>query len=127
MDHAQLDHHRRLDEYGMDSLMGAELLLSLRQRFGVEIPRWNCCAATAPSQTSPRSSTCASAWASRPRKPLPHRPRALPPTTPSYPNSRLPRKPRKPLSNDNGTTGHRQPMTGWRTRILTYAARDCWD
>ncbi|MGK5732115.1 SDR family NAD(P)-dependent oxidoreductase [Streptomyces sp. URMC 124] len=38
MDPGQLDHHRRLDEYGMDSLMGAELLLSLRRRFGVDIP-----------------------------------------------------------------------------------------
>ncbi|QLE70944.1 SDR family NAD(P)-dependent oxidoreductase [Streptomyces rectiverticillatus] len=38
MDPGQLDHHRRLDEYGMDSLMATELLLSLRRRFGVEIP-----------------------------------------------------------------------------------------
>ncbi|MDT0448071.1 SDR family NAD(P)-dependent oxidoreductase [Streptomyces hesseae] len=38
MDHGQLDHHRRLDTYGMDSLMGAELLISLRGRFGIEIP-----------------------------------------------------------------------------------------
>ncbi|MEV5238431.1 SDR family NAD(P)-dependent oxidoreductase [Streptomyces cinnamoneus] len=38
MDAAQLDHHRRLDAYGMDSLMAAELLLSLRRRFDIEIP-----------------------------------------------------------------------------------------
>ncbi|WP_067474434.1 type I polyketide synthase [Actinomadura hibisca] len=34
----QLDHDRRLDEYGMDSLMGAELLVMLREQFGLEIP-----------------------------------------------------------------------------------------
>ncbi|MGW7484881.1 SDR family NAD(P)-dependent oxidoreductase [Nonomuraea muscovyensis] len=34
----QLDPDRRLDEYGMDSLMATELLLSLRHRFGVDIP-----------------------------------------------------------------------------------------
>ncbi|MFC9971175.1 SDR family NAD(P)-dependent oxidoreductase [Spirillospora sp. NPDC127200] len=34
----QLDHERRLDEYGMDSLMGAEMLVMLREQFGLEIP-----------------------------------------------------------------------------------------
>ncbi|MGI5170349.1 SDR family NAD(P)-dependent oxidoreductase [Spirillospora sp. CA-253888] len=34
----QLDHDRRLDEYGLDSLMGAELLVMLREQFGLEIP-----------------------------------------------------------------------------------------
>ncbi|MEU5422328.1 SDR family NAD(P)-dependent oxidoreductase [Streptomyces sp. NPDC020667] len=38
MDAKDLDHHRRLDEYGLDSLMLAEMLASLRQRFDVEIP-----------------------------------------------------------------------------------------
>ncbi|MFI1801207.1 SDR family NAD(P)-dependent oxidoreductase [Streptomyces sp. NPDC020379] len=38
MDAKDLDHHRRLDEYGLDSLMLAEMLVSLRQRFDVEIP-----------------------------------------------------------------------------------------
>ncbi|MBR7678287.1 acyl carrier protein, partial [Streptomyces daliensis] len=28
----------RLDEYGMDSLMAARILVSLQQRYGVEIP-----------------------------------------------------------------------------------------
>ncbi|MGI5337078.1 SDR family NAD(P)-dependent oxidoreductase [Streptomyces sp. CA-181903] len=34
----QLEHHRRLDEYGVDSLMGTELLVNLRQQYGVDIP-----------------------------------------------------------------------------------------
>ncbi|MGK5730995.1 SDR family NAD(P)-dependent oxidoreductase [Streptomyces sp. URMC 124] len=33
-----LDHHRRLDEYGMDSLMGTELLVTLRQQYDIDIP-----------------------------------------------------------------------------------------
>ncbi|XVS68200.1 SDR family NAD(P)-dependent oxidoreductase [Actinosynnema sp. CA-299493] len=38
MDPAAIDHHRRVDHYGMDSLMAAELLVSARRRFDVEIP-----------------------------------------------------------------------------------------
>lgn len=38
MDHQDLDHDRRLDEYGLDSLMLAELLHSLRKRFDIGIP-----------------------------------------------------------------------------------------
>ncbi|MEU9124418.1 beta-ketoacyl reductase [Streptomyces sp. NPDC048506] len=38
MDHKELDHNRRLDEYGLDSLMIAELLVSVRRRFDIEIP-----------------------------------------------------------------------------------------
>ncbi|XVQ09780.1 SDR family NAD(P)-dependent oxidoreductase [Spirillospora sp. CA-255316] len=34
----QIAPDRRLDEYGMDSLMGAELLASVRARYGVDIP-----------------------------------------------------------------------------------------
>ncbi len=34
----RIDHHRKLDEYGMDSLTGAELLTSLRRRFDLDIP-----------------------------------------------------------------------------------------
>ncbi|MBT2386034.1 type I polyketide synthase [Streptomyces sp. ISL-11] len=34
----QLDHHRRLDEYGMDSLMATELLVTLRQQYDIDIP-----------------------------------------------------------------------------------------
>ncbi|MFV2176072.1 SDR family NAD(P)-dependent oxidoreductase [Actinomadura sp. LOL_016] len=34
----QIGHDRGLDEYGLDSLMAAELLSSLRDHFGVEIP-----------------------------------------------------------------------------------------
>ncbi|OPC77137.1 beta-ketoacyl synthase [Embleya scabrispora] len=37
-DPERLDPARRLDEYGVDSLMGAELLIALQQRHGVEIP-----------------------------------------------------------------------------------------
>ncbi|MEV0624119.1 beta-ketoacyl synthase N-terminal-like domain-containing protein [Nonomuraea sp. NPDC050404] len=33
----RLDHHRRLDEYGLDSLMAAELLTSLDARFDLDI------------------------------------------------------------------------------------------
>ncbi|MFF7728839.1 SDR family NAD(P)-dependent oxidoreductase [Streptomyces sp. NPDC008001] len=33
-----LDHHRRLDEYGLDSLMATELLVTLRQQYDVDIP-----------------------------------------------------------------------------------------
>ncbi|MFD7169417.1 SDR family NAD(P)-dependent oxidoreductase [Streptomyces violascens] len=38
MDHTELDHNRRLDEYGLDSLMVAELLVSVRRRFDIDIP-----------------------------------------------------------------------------------------
>ncbi|GGU97460.1 type I polyketide synthase [Streptomyces albospinus] len=38
MDHKELDHNRRLDEYGLDSLMVAELLVSVRRRFDIDIP-----------------------------------------------------------------------------------------
>ncbi|GAU70877.1 polyketide synthase [Streptomyces sp. NBRC 110611] len=38
LDHTELDHHRRLDEYGLDSLMIAELLVSVRGRFDIDIP-----------------------------------------------------------------------------------------
>ncbi|WP_407288803.1 SDR family NAD(P)-dependent oxidoreductase [Streptomyces sp. BP-8] len=38
MDPDTLDPHRRLDEYGLDSLMAAELLMSLRHRFDIDIP-----------------------------------------------------------------------------------------
>ncbi|MFE9411001.1 SDR family NAD(P)-dependent oxidoreductase [Streptomyces sp. NPDC006704] len=38
MDEKDLDHDRRLDEYGLDSLMLAEMLVSLRTRFDIEIP-----------------------------------------------------------------------------------------
>ncbi|MEV4872110.1 SDR family NAD(P)-dependent oxidoreductase [Streptomyces syringium] len=38
MDPGQLDPHRRLDEYGLDSLMAAEFLVALQQRYGVDIP-----------------------------------------------------------------------------------------
>ncbi|MEW9549753.1 SDR family NAD(P)-dependent oxidoreductase [Nonomuraea sp. NPDC050783] len=35
---ADLDPDRRLDEYGMDSLMATDLLVSIRHQFGVDIP-----------------------------------------------------------------------------------------
>ncbi|GHF33342.1 type I polyketide synthase [Streptomyces fumanus] len=38
MEPEQLDPHQRVDSYGMDSLMGAELLVTLQRRYGVEIP-----------------------------------------------------------------------------------------
>jgi len=38
MDPATIDRHRRIDTYGMDSLMGAELLVAARRHFDVEIP-----------------------------------------------------------------------------------------
>ncbi|MCC8246313.1 type I polyketide synthase [Saccharothrix luteola] len=38
MDPTAIDHHRRIDHYGMDSLMAAELLVSARRRFDVDIP-----------------------------------------------------------------------------------------
>ncbi|MGA4851629.1 SDR family NAD(P)-dependent oxidoreductase [Streptomyces sp. G5(2025)] len=38
MDEQDLDPDRRLDEYGLDSLMLAEMLVSLRTRFDIEIP-----------------------------------------------------------------------------------------
>ncbi|MFF4603062.1 SDR family NAD(P)-dependent oxidoreductase [Streptomyces sp. NPDC001339] len=38
LDHKDLDHNRRLDEYGLDSLMIAELLVSVRGRFDIDIP-----------------------------------------------------------------------------------------
>ncbi|WP_307840153.1 SDR family NAD(P)-dependent oxidoreductase [Streptomyces sp. G44] len=34
----QIDHHRRLDEYGMDSLMGTELLVTVKQQFDLDLP-----------------------------------------------------------------------------------------
>ncbi|MEV5508189.1 type I polyketide synthase [Streptomyces orinoci] len=34
----QLDHHRRLDAYGLDSLMAAELLITVRQQFDIDLP-----------------------------------------------------------------------------------------
>ncbi|MFF8652594.1 SDR family NAD(P)-dependent oxidoreductase [Streptomyces huasconensis] len=38
MDAEHMDPHQRLDSYGMDSLMGTELLVTLNRRFGVDIP-----------------------------------------------------------------------------------------
>ncbi len=38
MEPGQLDPHQRVDSYGMDSLMGAELLVTLQRRYGIEIP-----------------------------------------------------------------------------------------
>ncbi|MBR7676563.1 SDR family NAD(P)-dependent oxidoreductase, partial [Streptomyces daliensis] len=38
MDRDQLDPHRRLDVYGLDSLMATELLVTVNERFGVDIP-----------------------------------------------------------------------------------------
>ncbi|MEE1929655.1 SDR family NAD(P)-dependent oxidoreductase [Streptomyces sp. TRM 70351] len=38
MEPGQIDPHRRVDSYGLDSLMAAELLVSLQQRYGIEIP-----------------------------------------------------------------------------------------
>ncbi|UGY93248.1 type I polyketide synthase [Streptomyces gobiensis] len=38
MDPSQLEPHRRLDEYGLDSLMGAQVLVTIHQRYGIEIP-----------------------------------------------------------------------------------------
>ncbi|MFE9065747.1 SDR family NAD(P)-dependent oxidoreductase [Streptomyces violaceusniger] len=38
MDDEALDPHRRLDSYGMDSLMAAQVLLSLNQRYELDIP-----------------------------------------------------------------------------------------
>ncbi|SEH03195.1 Alcohol dehydrogenase GroES-like domain-containing protein [Nonomuraea solani] len=35
---AEIDPDRRLDEYGMDSLMATDLLVSMRTQFGVDIP-----------------------------------------------------------------------------------------
>lgn len=34
----QVDHHRRIDTYGVDSLMATEVLTSLRQQYDVDIP-----------------------------------------------------------------------------------------
>ncbi|MEU7135740.1 SDR family NAD(P)-dependent oxidoreductase [Streptomyces sp. NPDC046261] len=34
----QIDHHRRIDTYGIDSLMATEVLTSLRQQYDVDIP-----------------------------------------------------------------------------------------
>ncbi|MEV0261270.1 SDR family NAD(P)-dependent oxidoreductase [Streptomyces sp. NPDC050617] len=34
----QLDPYRRLDDYGMDSLMAAQVLVNVHQRYGVDIP-----------------------------------------------------------------------------------------
>ncbi|GAA0463438.1 type I polyketide synthase [Streptomyces stramineus] len=34
----QIDHHRRLDTYGVDSLMATEVLTSLRKQYDVDIP-----------------------------------------------------------------------------------------
>ncbi|MEN2423823.1 SDR family NAD(P)-dependent oxidoreductase [Streptomyces rimosus] len=38
MEPEQLDPHQRVESYGLDSLMGAELLVTLQRRYGVEIP-----------------------------------------------------------------------------------------
>ncbi|WP_367128759.1 beta-ketoacyl synthase N-terminal-like domain-containing protein [Saccharothrix sp. HUAS TT1] len=38
MDPADIDRHRRIQDYGMDSLMGAELVVAARRRFDVDIP-----------------------------------------------------------------------------------------
>ncbi|MDJ1136789.1 type I polyketide synthase [Streptomyces iconiensis] len=38
MEPERLDHHRRIDEYGLDSLMATELLVSLQHRFDIDIP-----------------------------------------------------------------------------------------
>ncbi len=38
MEADQLDHYRRLDDYGMDSLMAAQVLVTVHQRYGVDIP-----------------------------------------------------------------------------------------
>ncbi|ADI13133.1 putative type I polyketide synthase WcbR [Streptomyces bingchenggensis BCW-1] len=38
LDPDQLDPHRRLDAYGMDSLMAAQVLVSLNQRYDIDIP-----------------------------------------------------------------------------------------
>ncbi|MDA2804025.1 type I polyketide synthase [Nocardiopsis suaedae] len=38
VDPDRLDHHRRLDEYGMDSLMATELLATFNHEYGLEIP-----------------------------------------------------------------------------------------
>ncbi len=38
MDAAQIDPHRRVDTYGLDSLMAAELLVNLQQQYEVQIP-----------------------------------------------------------------------------------------
>ncbi|RPF39142.1 type I polyketide synthase [Streptomyces sp. TLI_185] len=38
MDSDQFDPHRRLDSYGLDSLMATELLVTLNERFSVDIP-----------------------------------------------------------------------------------------
>ncbi|MBM7815047.1 type I polyketide synthase [Saccharothrix algeriensis] len=38
MDPAEVDPHRGLADYGVDSLLAAELLVAVRRRFGVEVP-----------------------------------------------------------------------------------------
>ncbi|MBF6047962.1 hypothetical protein GO001_22510 [Streptomyces sp. NRRL B-1677] len=38
MQAGQLDHHLRLDHYGMDSLMAAQVLVTVHQRYGIDIP-----------------------------------------------------------------------------------------
>ncbi|WP_044366194.1 type I polyketide synthase [Streptomyces natalensis] len=38
MDATQIDPHHRVDSYGLDSLMGAELLVQLQQQYDVQIP-----------------------------------------------------------------------------------------
>ncbi|MFG2288185.1 SDR family NAD(P)-dependent oxidoreductase [Streptomyces sp. NPDC048595] len=38
MDADQIDPHRRLDSFGLDSLMGTELMVKLQQRYEVDIP-----------------------------------------------------------------------------------------
>ncbi|MFV0131896.1 SDR family NAD(P)-dependent oxidoreductase [Streptomyces sp. HMX87] len=38
MDASDVDVHRKVDSYGMDSLMAAELLVVIKQSFGVDIP-----------------------------------------------------------------------------------------
>ncbi|MBC2875599.1 MULTISPECIES: type I polyketide synthase [Streptomyces] len=38
MDAGDIDPHARVDSYGLDSLMGAELLVKVHNRYGIEIP-----------------------------------------------------------------------------------------
>lgn len=37
LDPEQIDRHRRVDTYGMDSLMSAELVMAIRKRFDVDV------------------------------------------------------------------------------------------
>ncbi|MEU9123665.1 acyl carrier protein [Streptomyces sp. NPDC048506] len=101
MDPDALDPHHRLDEYGLDSLMATELLMALRHQFNIDIPRWNSCAAAAPSTASPPCSTCTSAWTTtRPQPPSP------PPRPPTCPAS-APHRRNSPTSRTAPTTSLR--------------------